>query len=140
MLKLTATVTGVNPQAIAHLREKRRTDGAVAMTEDEHQTLLDLGMEQADLAHAKWAAGRVVAYLRDVVEDGGHGNGNTFRRTAIVRGKPRLDAAVELAADSQWVNIQLNTLRVKVTSMDAAKAHLNALMVKLIEREVGNGK
>ena len=142
MLKITATVTGVPSNALSALREKRHTDGVVAMTEDEHQDLLELEREQAELSHAKWAAGQVCVWLRQVVDDGGQftRGGNGFIPAAVVKqGQSRLDAAVELAADPKWVGIQLTTLRVKPRHMDAARQHLNTLVVKLIEREVGNG-
>lgn len=140
MLKLTAVaVISVDTHTLGQLHTKRHTDGAVAMSEAEHQDMLELEREQAELGHAKWAAMRVRDYLASVVEGGGKGNGNMFRRTAIVKGQPTLDAAVELAADRNWVDTQLNTLRVKPRHMGVAKAHLATLVVKLIEREVAAG-
>jgi hypothetical protein len=140
MLKMTAVaVMSVDTQTLGQLHTKRHSDGVVAMSEAEHQDMLELEREQAELGHAKWAAMRVRDYLASVVEGGGKGNGNMFRRTAVVRGKPTLDAAVELAADRNWVDTQLNTLRVKPRHMGVAKAHLATLVVKLIEREVEAG-
>jgi hypothetical protein len=143
VLKITATVTGTDTQAIARLREKRRVDGVVAMTQDEHTDLLELEREQVELSHARWAATRVVAFLRDVVDDGGQfiRGGNGFVHAACVpTGEPRLDAAVRLAADETWLEAQFNTLRVKPRHMAAARAHMVTLMEKLIVREVANGQ
>lgn len=142
MIKFTAVVTASDTQAISRLREKRNSQGAVAMTEDEHQDLLELEREQAELAHAKWAAGRTAVYLRQVVEAGGDfgKGGNRFIRAAVVPYREStLEAALTLAAQPEWVDGQLNTLRVKARHMGAARAHLATLVVKMIEREVGNG-
>jgi hypothetical protein len=117
------------------------------MSEDEHQDWLEAEREDAELSHARWAAMQVRDYLRRVVDDGGMftRGGNGFTHATRVgrdwQGNEwnRLDAAVELAADAKWVGIELTKLRVKPRHMDAARSHLNTLMVKLIEREVGNG-
>lgn len=141
MLKITATVNDAEPRK-RELASRLRAGGLTALSEDEHIQLLELEREWSGEAHGRWAAGRLTGYLRDVVHDGGMfgRGGNSFTHTACVpEWKPRLNAAVELAASSAWVTAQFRTLRVKPKHMDAARAHLVTLVVKLIEREVADG-
>lgn len=139
-MSFAAAVVSVDTGNLSQLRAIRESEGVMMLSENQHQDMLKLEREQAELGHAKWAAMRVRDYLASVVEGGGKGNGNMFRRTAVMKqDKNTLEAAVELAADRNWVNTQLNTLRVKPQRMGAAKAHLATLVVKLIEREVGAG-
>jgi hypothetical protein len=141
VIRIVAAVTGTETGTLSRLHSKRRTDGVVEMTEDEHQDMLEMEREQAELGHARWAALRVRDYLAQVVEGGGmfFRGGNGFTRAATVRGQSTLEAAIELASEPSWVDAQLNTLRVKPRRMDAARAHLATMVVELIKREVGEG-